>query len=275
MKNTRALPFANKDLGQHFLSDSVVISHIVHDYQRLLSSHPFDFIIEVGPGPGVLTKDLAQLSFPLMLVEKDERFREYLAPLVPNEQLLITDALKLDWSNFSRFLPPSLNDNKTCWLVSNLPYNVGTPLMRFFLTNPLITSMTLMMQKEVAEKIIPPAHQKNTTNSLMCLMQNYFEVLPLCHVPPHAFKPPPKVDSMVLTFKRRPQPLVSLSEVDRYEKFLRLSFGQKRKQLIGLLKGTYPLECLKSFLTRENLNEQLRAETLTLEQVISLYKHLQ
>src|SRR5690606_31558120 len=119
--------------------------------------------------------------------------------------------------------------------VSNLPYNVSVPLTLSFLRVPEIKNMTLMYQKEVAEKILPK-DPRNAMGSLHALTVSQFDVSHVVHAPPGAFVPPPKVDSLVLNFRRKEVPLVPLERVDVFEEFLRLVFAQRRKQLGGILK---------------------------------------
>jgi len=160
---------------------------------------------------------------------------------------------------------------KKIWLVSNLPYNVGSPLFVKFLQVAAIDQMTLMFQAEVADKIVPFKTLKNEMNSLMALGQNYFETQLLLKVPPGHFSPPPKVDSAVITLKRRLNPAVPLKEFKSYEKFLRLAFSQKRKQLMGILKAQYKKEQLEATFSKLQLLNTVRAEALSLEQVQQMY----
>jgi 16S rRNA (adenine1518-N6/adenine1519-N6)-dimethyltransferase len=126
-----------------------------------------------------------------------------------------------------------------------------------------------MYQKEVAEKIFT-RDQKNSMGSLLALCASQFHVNHVVHAPPGAFVPPPKVDSQVLGFKRRETPLIPLTEIDQYEKFLRLAFGQRRKQLGGILKAEWGEKTEQCFRDAE-IPMTIRAEALTLDQVLGLY----
>ena len=134
--------------------------------------------------------------------------------------------------------------------------------------------MTLMFQKEVADKVFPFATTKNFMNSLLVLCQSYFECDLLAKVPPGAFAPPPKVDSAVISFTRRATPLVPLSEFKTLEKFLRQMFSQRRKQIGGVLKSYYLPEKIKESFDSIGLATTLRSEVFTLEQVLELYRKL-
>lgn len=257
--NDSRFPWANKKFGQHFLHSKTVIESIVSRCPA-----DIDAILEVGPGPAVLTPHLLRHGKPVFVVEMDERFVDRLAEIIPRENIFLEDALEFDGSAFF-----AKHGFKKIWLVSNLPYNVSVPLTTRFLRWPEITEMSLMYQKEVADKILP--RDKNEMNSLHCLCASFFELSNICFVPPGAFIPPPKVDSQVLHFKRRESTL-PLSEVDQFEKFIRLVFGQRRKQLGGILKKSIGEELTMNILSAANLETNVRAETLTYKQVMAMYE---
>lgn len=264
------LPLANKTLGQHFLRDQNVINKICGDFKNEAEA-----VLEIGPGPGILTEFLAERSkseeLPFYVIEKDERFPPYLLQFIGENQITMTDALAV---HLSAFFKEKNIDQKKVWLVSNLPYNISTPLLVNFLQAPEIKYMTLMFQKEVADKVFPFSTTKNYMGSLLALTQAYFECALLCKVPPGAFNPPPKVDSAVLTMTRKESPLVPLSEFHVFEKFLRLLFSQKRKQLGGILKSAFPMPLIESSFATLGIPLTIRAEALLLEQVIELYRML-
>lgn len=260
------LPYADKSLGQHFLRDQNVIQKICSDFKDSAEA-----VLEIGPGPGILTEHLAQTEKPFLVIEKDTRFQVYLEQFIKPEQITMADALQI---NLSSFFKEKKLENKKIWLVSNLPYNVASPLLINFLQAPEIKFMTLMFQKEVADKVFPFATTKNFMSSLLVLSQTYFECDLLLKVPPGAFQPPPKVDSAVLTMKRRETPLVPLDEFHALEKFLRQVFSQKRKQLGGIMKSFYKAEDLAKHFGDLDIPLTIRAEALTLTQVLELYRRL-
>lgn len=261
------LPLANKSLGQHFLKDQNVIKKITADFAQEAQA-----ILEIGPGPGILTEGLAQRAqaegLPFFVIEKDDRFPEYLRQFIGEDQITMTDALAVNLSAF--FVEKNIADKKI-WLVSNLPYNISTPLLINFIKAPEIKLMTLMFQKEVADKVFPFSTTKNFMGSLHALAMSYFDCELLLKVPPGAFTPPPKVDSAVLTMKRKEFPLVPLEDFNRFEKFLRVLFAQKRKQLGGLLKSSFEPLLIEQAFSALSIPLTIRAEALTLEQVIALY----
>jgi 16S rRNA (adenine1518-N6/adenine1519-N6)-dimethyltransferase len=254
-------PIANKSFGQHFLSSPTVISKITSPFPEGI-----DAIVEIGPGPAVLTPHLAKYNVPLYVIEMDERFVELLAPVVGPEKIYRQDALEFDWPTFL-----SEKGFKSIWLVSNLPYNVSVPLTLSFLRIPQITHMTLMYQKEVAQKIFPN-DPRNAMGSLhvMCLSQ--FDLKHVVYAPPGAFVPPPKVDSQVLGFKRKITSDIPLTQIDEFEKFLRLAFGQRRKQLGGILKNDWGAETAARRMASAGLDPQIRAEALSYQDVLKLFR---
>jgi 16S rRNA (adenine1518-N6/adenine1519-N6)-dimethyltransferase len=253
-------PLANKSFGQHFLSSQTVISKITSPLPKEV-----DAIVEIGPGPAVLTPHLAAYKKPLFVIEMDERFVELLAPIVGAQNIFREDALAFDWHAFL-----TKYGFENIWLVSNLPYNISVPLTLSFLRIPQIRHMTLMYQKEVAQKILPN-ESRNAMGSLHALCMSQFNLKHVVYAPPGAFVPPPKVDSQVLSFSRKEIPLVSLNEVDQFEKFLRLVFSQKRKQLGGILKGEWGCEKTMKALENAQIHPSVRAEALSLAQIFQLY----
>lgn len=259
MSSDHKFPWANKQFGQHFLHSKSVIEAIVSRCPA-----DVDAILEIGPGPAVLTPHLTRHGKPVFLVEMDERFVDKLTAVVPRENIFFQDALLFDGPAFFK-----QHDFKKVWLVSNLPYNVSVPLTTRFLEWPEISEMSLMYQKEVADKILP--RDKNEMNSLHCLCASFFELSNVCFVPPGAFIPPPKVDSQVLHFKRKEDQKL-LGEIKKLEGFLRVVFGQRRKQLGGILKKTYGEQITQKVLEAGGIDVTVRAETLSYPQVMSMYE---
>lgn len=257
------IPKANKDLGQHYLTSEKVIEKICSDHEN-----QYDAIIEVGPGPGVLTKSLAKKNVPLYLIEMDTRFRENLEELVAPENILFQDATTINWDDF--FIKNNLL-NKNVWLVSNLPYNVGSVLFIHFLPLLPIKFMTLMFQKEVGQKTYF-REVKNQMNGLYFLCKNYFESKHLIKVSPGCFSPPPKVESVVVSYERNS----NSQELDfkKLNSFSRLVFSERRKQLMGVLKKKYSKEKLEESFNFLGIPPMIRSEALTYDQLQSLYQLL-
>lgn len=259
------LPRANKELGQHFLRDQKIIQGITNDH-----ANDCDVIVEIGPGPAVLTEFLSQHAKPLYVIEMDQRFKEYLEKYVPEDHIYFTDAVKFDWEDF---IYKNKLEDKKIWLVSNLPYNVSAPLFISFLKVPQIKFMTLMFQKEVGEKTYHHPTKKNQMNSLLALGQNYFESKLLLKVHPGAFNPPPKVESVVVTYQRKELSEVGIEDFRSFESFLRTIFQFRRKQL-GSVLSPFLGDKKDDFFSKMNIKSSVRAETLTMQDIYLLYKGL-
>lgn len=259
------LPQANKDLGQHFLTDQTVIKAITTDY-----GEECDVIIEVGPGPAVLTSSLAAIGKPFFVIEKDSRFAPALEKYVNSENIHITDALKFNWP---KFLTENNLEGKKIWLVSNLPYNVGTVLYTQFLQIDDIKFMSLMFQKEVGEKTYL-RNIKNEMNGLLFLSQNYFKSKLLKKVSPGCFTPPPKVDSVVVSYERLEEADITIEDFSNLNKFLRGIFQFKRKQLGSVLKSQFDPALVKACFEKADLPLTIRAEALSYRQLCQIFKSL-
>ncbi|WP_374596185.1 16S rRNA (adenine(1518)-N(6)/adenine(1519)-N(6))-dimethyltransferase RsmA [Brevundimonas sp.] len=217
---------AKKSFGQHFLLDLNVTRKIV----RLAG--PFDgrAVIEVGPGPGGLTRALLESEAgSVVLVEKDPRFLPLLSELDDGSgrlKIVEGDALKVREAD--------LVEGPT-HLVSNLPYNVGTPLLIKWLTGPWTPhALTLMFQKEVAERIVA-APGDDAYGRLAVVSQAVAEARLVMHLPAAAFTPPPKVASAVVHLTPRPN-RPDAETLKRLERVTAAAFGQRRKMLRSSLK---------------------------------------
>lgn len=261
---------ANKDFGQHFLTDQNIIKKICENF-----TEECDAIFEIGPGPGVLTEHLVKLKKPFFAIEIDERFIQHLESMDTNLKVINKDVLKVD---LQQILQEQFQGCSKILCVSNLPYNISAPIISRLVKINSISYLTLMMQKEVAEKILPPENARNSMNSLLCLTQSFFSVNKLVHVPPGAFSPPPKVQSSVLSFARKQMVEATEKEIftskDEFEGFLRKIFAERRKQLGTVLKKHYDKERIQQEFSRLSLDTRQRSETLSLQDVQSLFINL-
>ena len=241
---------AKKAFGQHFLLDL----NITRKIARLANVGPQDHVIEVGPGPGGLTRALLETGARVTAVEKDERFRpllEELAEAEPRLALLFGDALRADEAAIAGDAPAHL--------VSNLPYNVGTPLLIKWLTGPWTpASLTLMFQKEVADRIVARPGD-DAYGRLAVIVQATCQAQRVMEAPARAFTPPPKVDSAVvrlLPHADRPEPKL----IGALERVTAAAFGQRRKMLRSSLKSLGG----EAVVAAAGLDPQARAETIDL-----------
>ena len=241
---------ANKAFGQHFLLDLNITRKIV----RLAELSPGDRVIEVGPGPGGLTRALLEAGARVTAIEKDVRFQPLLRELVG---AAAPDVLTLIFGDALEAHESVLIEAEPAHVVSNLPYNVGTALLIKWLTGPWRpASMTLMFQKEVAERIAARAGD-DAYGRLAVIAQATSHAASVMDVPARAFTPPPKVDSAVIRLTPRgdrPSP----ARLDALQTITAAAFGQRRKMLRASLKalGGEPM------IEAAGLNPQARAETI-------------
>lgn len=256
---------AKKSFGQHFLLDGRITDRIARTAGDLSDIN----VIEIGPGPGGLTRSLLKAGAKkIYAIEKDARCLPILQELkeVAGERLEIVEADALEF-DIAECVPAPRK------IVANLPYNAGTPMLINWLGTmykdaTAFTSLTLMFQKEVAERIVAEPNCKDY-GRLSVLVQW------LCHarmdfeLPPEAFTPPPKVSSAVVTLIPREKPLVEV-EMGALEKVMAAAFGQRRKMLRGALKSL-PVDPEK-LLSRAGILGNLRAEQLDVVTLCNLAK---
>ena len=247
---------AKKSFGQHFLLDL----NITRKIARLAEVGPGHTVIEVGPGPGGLTRALVETGARVIAVEKDPRFEPLITELAAASSgalsLVLGDALTADESALA--CGPAA-------IVSNLPYNVGTPLLIKWLTGPFTpTSLTLMFQKEVADRIVAPPGAP-AYGRLAVIAQVTADARMVMEVPARAFTPPPKVASAVVRLvprTDRPEPAL----LDALQKVTAAAFGQRRKMLRSSLKVLGGATLCEA----AGLSPDARAETIPIEGFLAL-----
>ena len=242
-------PRAKKSLGQHFLRNESVCRRIA----GLLMPLPDDKVLEIGPGPGALTRALeAQPHARLLLLEKDRHWaRERPRHAAPGTQAVLMDALRFDWRR--------LHVDGGWKIAGNLPYNVASPLIWDILSQSGAARCVFMVQKEVGQRLAA-APGSRQYGALSVWVQAHARVRLEFTLAPGAFSPPPKVDSAVLSFtpvppKDRPRHPRAL------ERLLRICFQQRRKQLGGIFTRA-GLAWLAQALPGLGLSPQLRPEAL-------------
>lgn len=265
-----------KSLGQNFLTDTNVVKKIVD----AANVGPKDLVIEVGPGIGSMTVELAARAGKVVAIEIDKHLIPALTENLKdfsNFTLINNDVLEVDFKQdiFERlqsedpaFKPESVK------VVANLPYYITTPIiMKFLEENPGINSMVFMVQKEVADRMSAEPGGKEY-GALSVAVQYYSKPLKVMNVPPQCFIPRPEVDSTVVRLEVYENPPVELYSKDVFFRTVKASFGQRRKTLVNALhnSGNFNInkEEIKDLLKELGIGENQRGETLTIKQFAEL-----
>lgn len=247
-------PTPNKNLGQHWLHDVAVLSQIC-DAADISAD---DTVLEIGPGLGTLTLELAERAKQVIAVEFDPQLARDLPSRVPlpNVAVIHADILHFDFSQ----LPAEYK------VVANVPYYITSKITRLLMELPNPPQIaTLLVQKEVAERM---AAQPGDMSILAVAVQFYSEAVLGPVVPAELFTPPPKVDSQVITLKRRPAPLFPDVDTKLFFRVVRAGFGEKRKKLRNSLSGGLHLDksAVDELLAQAHISPEARAEELSLNQ---------
>lgn len=257
-----------KIFGQHFLKDQKTIDRILSRFLEESRKAKLSKMVEIGPGKGALTDPLLEQledHETLLLIEKDRHLAKDWSNRLEDQdrtRIIPEDFLKLESKDYL--------DTTSVGILSNLPYSVSTRILdRLSYQRDQIGVMVLMFQKEVADRILAKAHDKNR-GSLSVWMQNIWKIESFLKVPQSAFRPPPKVESSVLVFWPRSEARVLGSEKNNllWENLLKQSFGQRRKMLRSSLKGSRWAQALKL----SGLDETLRPQALGWEEWQRLFQ---
>lgn len=249
----------SKSLGQNFLVDDSVLSDIVNGAE--VNSE--DFVIEIGPGVGTLTAQLLMKAKRVTAIELDND----LIPILQEElgsnenfDLIHKDALKVDFNEL-------IGEEKSVKLVANLPYYVTTPIILKLLKDGYnFKSLTIMIQKEVAERIDAEPNCKEY-GALSVLVQYYCNTSIIRKVPPTCFIPRPKVESIVIKLDRLEEPRVKVKDVGLMFELVRAGFNMRRKTLWNAAKTlNVDKTKLEEAFEKSGIDPKRRAETLTLEE---------
>ena len=260
-----------KSLGQNFLTEPNILRKIVETGQINEQTN----VIEVGPGIGALTEQLARNANQVVAFEIDDRLipvlKDTLAPYknvtVINQDILKTNLNQEAATYFEKDLPIKV--------VANLPYYITTPIMMHFLASDLVVEeMVVMMQKEVADRISAKPGTK-AYGSLSIAVQYYMEATVAFIVPKTVFVPQPNVDSAILKLTRRKKPAVEVNDEKAFFRLTKAAFQQRRKTLWNNLLSTYGKDeetklWLSQSLVQANIDPQRRGETLSLEEFAAL-----
>lgn len=249
---------ANKNLGQHFLVDAEAVETII----KAADISADDTVLEIGPGLGVMTDQLAETGAEIVAVETDTKLVELLRRRLPSN-VTITEA---DIMKFNLDQLPA--DYK---VVANVPYYITSPILRLLMeaTNPPQQAV-LLIQKEVAKRLVAKPGQL----SVLALSVQYYAKVELVAVVPHdKFWPAPKVDSAVVSITRRAQPAFA-ADTTKLFRLIKAGFGEKRKQLHNALAGGLQIADAQAaaVIAAADLPASARAQELSLAEWQQLYE---
>lgn len=257
----------SKSLGQNFLVDQSVLNDIVQGAEISEEDH----VIEIGPGVGTLTKELLKKAKKVTAIELDSDLIPILTEELGQDEkftLIHKDALKIDFNEL-------ITKDESVKLVANLPYYVTTPIIATLLNEGYnFKSLTIMIQKEVAERINANPSTKEY-GALSLLVQYYCNSEVIRKVAPSSFMPRPKVDSIVIRLDKLPQPKVQVKDEKLFFRVVRESFNMRRKTLSNALKTLkLPKEILDNAFLNSNIDPRRRGETLSIEEFATLSNHI-
>ena len=258
-----------KKFGQNFLIDERVLEKII----SAAEVNKDDFVLEIGPGIGTMTQYLAENSREVMAVEIDKNLIPILSDTLSaydNVSILNADILKVDIAK----IVEEKNGGKPVKVVANLPYYITTPIiMGLFESHVPIDSITVMVQKEVADRMQSGPGTKDY-GALSLAVQYYAEPYVVANVPPNCFMPRPKVGSAVIRLTKYKDAPIKVTNEKLLFQLIRASFNQRRKTLSNSLKNSqelpYSKEEVETAITECGLPLNIRGEALTLEQFARL-----
>lgn len=258
-----------KKFGQNFLIDSNVLESIIRGAEITKD----DFVLEIGPGIGTMTQYLCEAARQVVAVEIDKMLIPILEDTLSeydNVEVINQDVLKVDIKS----LAEERNNGKPIKVVANLPYYITTPIiMGLFESGVPIDSITIMVQKEVADRMQTGPGSKDY-GALSLAVQYYATAKVILNVSATCFMPRPNVDSAVIKLTRHKEPTVNVADEKLMFKIIRASFNQRRKTLVNGLKNSPELSFSKEQIVKaiEKIGkpETIRGEALTLEEFAEL-----
>ena len=256
-------------LGQHFLSDTHYCARIAD----ALDLRPDDLVLEVGPGHGALTGLLALRAREVVAIELDSELVDELRQKfqqTPNIEIIHRDVLLTDLREICR-----RHQVDRCCVVGNLPYYITSPIIHHVLEFAgQVRAMGLLVQREVADRLAAQPGSRDY-GYLTIFTRLYSTPRVVLQIPPGAFSPPPKVHSAFVRFEMRTGgPKVSPELEEEFLSFLKHSFAFKRKKLVNCLAAAHPRQSVEQELERLGLFQGVRAEQLSLEQLIAVFSGL-
>jgi 16S rRNA (adenine1518-N6/adenine1519-N6)-dimethyltransferase len=259
--------YAKKQFGQNFLVDKNILNKII----EISNISKSDTVIEIGPGMGCLTEFLCLNARKVICYEIDKEMvdilNENLACKYDNLEIINCDFLKADLSEYNK-------ENDDLKVVANLPYYITTPIIFKLLSETKINQYTFMVQKEVGERLTGEPNTKDY-NALSVAMKYKTDSKIACKVKPNSFYPAPNVDSVLILVKTLKKDCEPNFEAN-FLKFVQDLFCQRRKTIINNLNGKYGFDKMKLMqkFTENDININVRAESLSVDEILNLYNIL-
>ncbi|MBO5908840.1 MAG: 16S rRNA (adenine(1518)-N(6)/adenine(1519)-N(6))-dimethyltransferase RsmA [Clostridia bacterium] len=260
-----------KSLGQNFLIDSTVCPMMAE-----ASCDEQTGVLEIGPGAGVLTAQLCDKAKKVVAVELDERLRPVLAKTLKdktNVEIIFGDAMKLDLAGL---IKEKFSDCKRVAVCANLPYYITSPMIMYLLESRLpIDNITVMVQKEAAERLCAKVGSREA-GAVTVAVSYYSEGEILFEVKREAFMPAPNVDSAVIQLRIRKEPSVKVNHEEKFFRFVKACFAQRRKTLINTLASAMGANKarLREILLELGLPETVRSEQLDMNLLAEISNRL-
>ncbi len=256
-----------KSLGQNFLIDSSVCPAMAE-----AACDKNTGVIEIGPGIGVLTKELSRCAKRVVTIELDERLKKILPITLAeceNVTVIYGDAMKLD---LKQIISENFADCERVCVCANLPYYITSPIVMELLESKLpIESITVMVQLEAAVRLCADVGSRDA-GAVTVAVSYYADKEILFEVGRNSFMPAPNVDSAVIQLKIRDNPPVNVKSEEDFFRLVKACFAQRRKTLVNTVSNTLGIskDVLKSALSEIGLTETVRGEQLTIEQIAIL-----
>ena len=249
---------AKKKFGQNFLKDASIIHAIIQSIQPLQD----DLLVEIGPGLGALTKPLLEKTKHLFAIELDRDIVNWMQNQYSKNNITIFNEDVLNF-NFYQF-------DKKIRIIGNLPYNISTPILFKCIEDiKIISDLHFMLQKEVVDRMIA-APSSSEYGRLSVMLQYYFAMEHLVHVPKESFDPEPKVESsFVRLIPYDNYPFVA-NNIDQFGKIVKEAFSQRRKTIRNTLKNFMNANDFENI----DINPQLRAENLSVSDFVKISNYL-
>ncbi len=250
----------SKKLGQNFLINNNINKRIVDS----CSIKTNEYILEIGAGLGAITQFIFEKTKNLILVELDKRLSSYLKNNFKQVLIYNDDFLKFDFEQ-------KLKDIKKIKVISNLPYSISSKIILKLLSSNLVDEIFILVQKEMAQRLLAKINSKDY-NAFSVLIQMFSDIKYLFTVAPNNFIPMPKVDSWFISIKKNKKFNLDFDEINF---FLKVCFSAKRKKLFNNLINTYNKKIINEAFAKLNINHDIRAEQLSLENFYQLYSYLE